>query len=176
MAYKRHHCYPPQTILAQAFVHFYPLAGLTSKVRELISSKPSMFEWAGLVGKWLSALAMLRLSRDKVEKLKKIANEGRESSVTTNDHDQVEALVSGHPAHASAVAQGYFVGVAMSDKTATGIFGELVTKQLGYATSGIREAAKKVSSPLRELIQYRLLMHQCSSPLIYQNPNLVVVS
>ncbi|PON88660.1 hypothetical protein TorRG33x02_155650 [Trema orientale] len=156
MAYERHHCHPPRTILGPSTRAFLSPLRLDFDSVELSSSKPSMFEWASLARgeplqmKCLSALAMQRPSRDKVEKLKKMANEGRESSVTTNDHDQVEALPSASvyftPAHASAVAQGYFGGVAMSDMTATGIFGELVTKPLGYATSGIREAVEKVSS------------------------------
>nr|AFF57840.1 hydroxycinnamoyl-coenzyme A shikimate/quinate hydroxycinnamoyltransferase 2 [Pyrus x bretschneideri] len=119
-----------------------------------------------------TTVAMLSLTKDQVEKLKRMANEGTNfnNSDTKRAYTRYES-VAGHIWRCASKArdhkneqptamgvcvdsrnrmqpplpQGYF-GNATFDVIATSLAGDLVTKPLGYASSRIREAIEKVTN------------------------------
>ncbi|PON92593.1 Transferase [Trema orientale] len=118
-----------------------------------------------------TALAMLRLGKDQVDKLKKMANEGmtRDGATSARAYTRYETLAAHvwrcackarelRPEQPTALGvcvdarrrvqrgllpRGYF-GNAIFDVLASGGAGELVSKPLGFAASRIREAVEQV--------------------------------
>ncbi|KAK7291875.1 hypothetical protein RIF29_07375 [Crotalaria pallida] len=114
-----------------------------------------------------TTVAMLKLSKKQVEKLRKIANESwnrpsrsytRYETVTGHvwrsaskarghEKDQPTALgvcVDSRSRMQPPLPKGYF-GNATLDVTASSLAGDLMSKPLGYASSKIREAIEKVT-------------------------------
>ncbi|XP_021815849.1 spermidine hydroxycinnamoyl transferase-like [Prunus avium] len=119
-----------------------------------------------------TTVAMLKLTKQQVEKLKRMANEGNDykNSGTKRSYTRYET-VAGHIWRCASKArvhrneqptamgvcvdsrsrmqpplpQGYF-GNATFDVIATSLAGDLVSKPLGYASSRIKEAIEKVTN------------------------------
>ncbi|CAL8990554.1 unnamed protein product [Prunus brigantina] len=119
-----------------------------------------------------TTVAMLKLTKQQVEKLKRMANEGNDykNSGTKRAYTRYET-VAGHIWRCASKArvhrneqptamgvcvdsrsrmqpplpQGYF-GNATFDVIATSLAGDLVSKPLGYASSRIKEAIEKVTN------------------------------
>ncbi|KAL5549302.1 hypothetical protein UlMin_004533 [Ulmus minor] len=115
-----------------------------------------------------TTIAMLKLTKEEVEKLKKMANEGEEtiipaytryeslaghiwrcaSKARKHKHEQPTALgvcASSRSRIKPALPKGYF-GNAIFDVLATSTAGELMAKPLSYAASRIREAIETVTN------------------------------
>lgn len=116
-----------------------------------------------------TTLAMLKLSKNQVEKLKKTANEGLHRPNNGRSYTRYET-VTGHIWRSASKARGHkrdqptalgvcvdsrcrmqpplpkgYFGNATLDVIATSLAGDLVSKPLGYASSRIREAIEKVT-------------------------------
>ncbi|KAL5549327.1 hypothetical protein UlMin_004558 [Ulmus minor] len=115
-----------------------------------------------------TTIAMLKLTKEEVEKLKKMVNEGEETIIPAytryeslaghiwrcankarkHKHQQPTALgvcASSRSRIKPALPKGYF-GNAIFDVLATSTAGELMAKPLSYAASRIREAIETVTN------------------------------